>query len=141
MNNKPILATGIMSELLKVHQRTLRIYDEEKLLVPIRTSKNRRLYSQNDIEKAKLILYLTRNLALNLAGVKIILGILKEAKIKPENYINLINKISIQNNFDEQKNILKYSKRGRKAKKYHKHKMSYMSCELSINSKLSDFKV
>ena len=117
MKNKPLYPISVLSELLNVHQRTLRIYDEQEVLVASRTLKNRRLYSQNDIEKAKLILYLTRNLALNLAGVKIILGILKEAKIKPENYINLINKISIQNNFDEQKNILKYSKRGRKAKK------------------------
>lgn len=116
MNNKPLYPISVLSNLLDVHQRTLRIYDDEKLLVPSRTPKNRRLYSENDIEKAKLILHLTRNLALNLAGVKTILGILKETKVKPKNYMELINKISIENNFNEQENILKCAKRGRKAK-------------------------
>lgn len=116
MNNKPLYPISVLSNLLEVHQRTLRIYDDEKLLVPSRTLKNRRLYSKNDIEKAKLILHLTRNLALNLAGVKTILGILKETKVKPKNYMELINKISIENNFNEHENIKKYAKRGRKAK-------------------------
>ena len=96
MNDKPIYLISVLSELLNVHQRTLRIYEEHNLLTPSRSSKNRRLYSQNDIEKAKLILYLTRNLALNLTGVKTVLGILEEQKIKPEKYIDLINKISIK---------------------------------------------
>ena len=85
-------------------------------MCPSRTIKNRRLYSQNDIEKAKLILYLTRNLAMNLTGVKVILGISKELKVKYNEYINLIRKISIKNKINEQENILKTSKRGRKSK-------------------------
>ena len=116
MNNKPLYPISVLSDLLDVHQRTLRIYEEQNLLVPSRSSKNRRLYSQNDIEKAKLILYLTRNLALNLAGVKVVLGVLKELKVKPEKYIDLINRVSKENNFNEQENILKSLKRGRKAK-------------------------
>lgn len=117
MNNKPIYPISVLSELLNVHQRTLRIYEQQKLLTPSRTLKNRRLYNQDDIEKLKLILHLTRNLALNLAGVKTILGILKETKVKPKNYMNLISKVSIQNNFNEQENILKTTRRGRPKKK------------------------
>ena len=117
MTHKPLYPISVLSNLLEIHQRTLRIYEAQKLLTPTRNSKNRRLYSQNDIEKAKLILYLTRNLALNLAGVKTILGILKEMKIKPEKYMELINKVSKENNFDEQENILKNAKRGRKSAK------------------------
>lgn len=117
MKNKPLYPISVLSELLNIHQRTLRIYDSEKLLVPSRTSKNRRLYSENDIEKAKLILYLTRNLALNLAGVKTIFGILKELNIEPKKYINLINKVSIQNNINETANIEKTTKKGRKKNK------------------------
>ncbi len=116
MNNKPLYPISVLSELLKVHQRTLRIYDKQKLLVPSRNVKNRRLYSQNDIEKAKLILYLTRNLALNLAGVKTILGLFDELNINPKIYLKLVEKISIKNNFNEQENIIKSSKRGRKTK-------------------------
>ena len=114
MNNKSIIPIGAISELLNVHERTLRIYDKEGLLIPKRNKKNRRMYSQNDLEKANLILYLTRNLALNLAGVKTIFGLFEELKIKPDEYIELINKVSKKNNFNEKANLHKTSKRGRK---------------------------
>ena len=58
--NAPIFSISIISEILHVHQRTLRIYDEEGLLVPQRTEKNRRLYSMEDVERGKFIQYLTR---------------------------------------------------------------------------------
>ena len=116
MNNKPILAIGIMSELLEVHQRTLRIYDKEGLLCPNRNIKNRRMYSYNDLEKGKLILFLTRNLAMNLSGVKAILGLFDELKVEAKDYMFLIKKISLKNNINENENILKTSKRGRKPK-------------------------
>jgi len=114
--SKLLLPIGIAAQLLKVHQRTLRIYDEEKILTPQRSGKNRRLYSYNDIEKGKLILYLTRNLALNLLGVKTVLGIFDEFNIAPSNYLSLIKKISDKININENENILKTSKRGRKPK-------------------------
>lgn len=41
----PILSISVLSSLLDVHQRTLRIYDKEGILCPLRTDKNRRLYS------------------------------------------------------------------------------------------------
>ena len=114
MKSKPLLTIGTVAQLLNVHQRTLRIYEKEGLLFPARNSKNRRLYSYNDLEKVKLILYLTRNLALNLAGVKTIFGLFEELKIKPDEYIELINKVSKKNNFNEKANLHKTSKRGRK---------------------------
>ena len=72
-----ILPIGSVAQSLGVHQRTLRIYDQEGILSPQRSAKNRRYYSFDDFEKAKLILFLTRNLALNLSGVKIILAMLE----------------------------------------------------------------
>lgn len=116
MHNKPLYAIGIMSELLEVHQRTLRIYDEKGLLCPKRNIKNRRLYSQNDIEKAKLILYLTRNLAMNLSGVRTILRMLNKLNVKESEYMPLIKETSVENNIDENENILKTKRRGRKPK-------------------------
>ena len=115
MNNKPILTIGTISELLQVHQRTLRIYDFEGILSPSRTTKNRRMYSNNDLEKAKLILYLTRNLALNLSGVKTVLSLFEELNVEPKNYMELIKKISIKNNVNEQENIIKAENKGRKS--------------------------
>ena len=110
----PVLSIGVMADILQVHQRTLRIYDAEGILSPSRTTKNRRLYSQYDLEKAKLILYLTRNLALNLSGVKAILGLFEELNVEPKNYMELIKKISIKNNVNEKENIAKAENKGRK---------------------------
>ena len=76
----PIFSISIISEILHVHQRTLRIYDEEGLLVPKRTEKNRRLYSMEDVERGKFIQYLTRELGMNLTGVKIIFHLFTSLK-------------------------------------------------------------
>ena len=95
MNNKPLYTISTIAELLEVHQRTLRIYDEKGLLCPTRTEKNRRMYGNNDLEKGKLILYLTRNLAMNLSGVKTILRILNKLKVKEKEYMSLIKETSV----------------------------------------------
>ena len=114
MYNEPILSTGILSELLKVHQRTLQIWDNEKILQPARSKNNRRLYSQKDLEKAKLIQYLTQNLALNLTGVKVVLELLQKLNIELNESIPFLEKIAFKNNINEIENISKTSKRGRK---------------------------
>lgn len=114
-----ILPISSIASALNVHQRTLRIYDNEGILSPKRTDKNRRNYSLDDLEKAKLILFLTRNLALNLAGVKIIFAMLEKNKVKPADYLSYIEKIAKEAGIDTKKqenNIEKTSKRGRKPK-------------------------
>ncbi len=57
-----------------VHQQTLRMYEREGLLKPSRSDGNVRLYSDEDIERLELILNLTRDMGVNLAGVEIILN-------------------------------------------------------------------
>ena len=112
MQKDSIISISVMAQLLNIHQRTLRIYDTEKLLSPMRTNKNRRLYSLNDLEKGKLILYLTRNLALNLNGVKLILKIIENYKIS----FDEIKQIVLDTRINEEENIIKTNRRGRKAK-------------------------
>ncbi|MBR2068496.1 MAG: MerR family transcriptional regulator [Candidatus Gastranaerophilales bacterium] len=112
-SQNPLVPIGQLAEFLKIHPRTLRIYEDEKILIPKRSCGNRRLYSIADIEKAKLILFLTRNLALNLSGVKVILEIFKKINIVPENYLNFINEIAKSANIKQDENILKTSRRGR----------------------------
>ena len=114
-----ILPISSIASALNVHQRTLRIYDTEGILCPKRTEKNRRNYSLDDLEKAKLILFLTRNLALNLMGVKIILTILEKNNVKPCDYMTYIESIAKDTGIDlkaQENNIQKTSKRGRKPK-------------------------
>jgi MerR family transcriptional regulator/heat shock protein HspR len=57
-----------------IHQQTLRLYEREGLLKPSRTEGNIRLYTDADVERLELILGLTRDLGVNLAGVEIILN-------------------------------------------------------------------
>ncbi len=58
----------------EVHQQTLRLYEREGLLKPSRSDGNVRLYTETDIERLELILGLTRDLGVNLAGVEVILN-------------------------------------------------------------------
>jgi MerR family transcriptional regulator, heat shock protein HspR len=57
-----------------IHQQTLRMYEREGLLKPSRSDGNMRLYTEEDLERLELILGLTRDLGVNLAGVEVILN-------------------------------------------------------------------
>ena len=57
-----------------VHPQTLRLYERQGLLKPSRSEGNTRLYTEEDLERLELILNLTRELGVNLAGVEIILN-------------------------------------------------------------------
>jgi MerR family transcriptional regulator, heat shock protein HspR len=57
-----------------IHQQTLRLYEREGLLTPSRSNGNVRLYGEEDLERLEVILKLTRDLGVNLAGVEIILN-------------------------------------------------------------------
>lgn len=116
---KPMFPISVVADILKVHQRTLRIYDDEQLLVPSRSAKNRRLYSLNDIERGKFIQYLTRELGINLAGIKIIFHLLTQQKVPTAQYMDHISEVAKNLNIStemQEENRLKLSKRGRKAK-------------------------
>lgn len=113
----PILPIGAIAQSLDVHQRTLRIWDKEGILSPKRTEKNRRYYSFDDLEKGKAILFLTRNLALNIAGVKIVLALIDDNKIKPNEYFTFLKQLAKNAKISaktQEDNIVKASKKGRK---------------------------
>lgn len=117
---KPMFPISVVADILKVHQRTLRIYDDESILVPNRSPKNRRLYSFNDIERGKFIQYLTRELGINLAGIKIIFHLLVQQKIDPSKYLEHIGEVAKELNISpeiQEENRIKLSRRGRKSSK------------------------
>ncbi len=70
---EPVYMIGAVSRMFNIHPQTLRLYEREGLLTPSRTEGKTRLYSQEDIEKLEFILFLTRELGVNLAGVDAIL--------------------------------------------------------------------
>jgi MerR family transcriptional regulator/heat shock protein HspR len=69
---------SVVSEILGIHPQTLRIYEREGFIKPKRSGGNTRLYSEEDVEKLEMILRLTRELGVNLAGVEVILSMRKK---------------------------------------------------------------
>jgi MerR family transcriptional regulator/heat shock protein HspR len=63
-----------VAEQFEIHPQTLRLYEREGLLKPSRSEGNTRLYTDTDLERLEVILSLTRDLGVNLAGVEIILN-------------------------------------------------------------------
>ena len=63
-----------VAEQYDIHPQTLRLYEREGLLKPSRSVGNTRLYEDSDLERLEVILSLTRDLGVNLAGVEIILN-------------------------------------------------------------------
>ncbi len=63
-----------VAEQYQIHPQTLRLYEREGLLKPSRSEGNTRLYTQEDLERLEVILKLTRDFGVNLAGVEIILN-------------------------------------------------------------------
>ena len=68
-----VFRIGAIAERFGIHPQTLRLYEREGLLRPVRTEGNTRLYDASTIERLEIILTLTRDLGVNLAGVEVIL--------------------------------------------------------------------
>jgi len=71
--DEPVYLISVVANMLEIHPQTLRQYEREGLVEPSRTQGRMRLYSQRDIDRMKLILRLTRQMGVNLAGVDIVL--------------------------------------------------------------------
>jgi len=75
--DKPIYTISVASEILQTHPRTLMMYEHLGLVVPKRTSTNRRRFSQRDIRKLQAIQTLTRQHGVNLNGARYVLRLLR----------------------------------------------------------------
>jgi MerR family transcriptional regulator, heat shock protein HspR len=72
--SKAAYMISAVAEQYSIHPQTLRLYEREGLLAPSRSEGNTRLYTAEDLERLEVILKLTRDLGVNLAGVEIILN-------------------------------------------------------------------
>jgi MerR family transcriptional regulator/heat shock protein HspR len=63
---------SVAASIVRVHPRTLRIYEDEGLVCPARTPTNIRLYSEHDLRRVLWIRHLTQHLGVNLAGVRVL---------------------------------------------------------------------
>ena len=83
-----------VAEMYEIHPQTLRLYEREGLLKPSRTEGNTRLYTDEDLERLEVILKLTRDLGVNLAGVEIILNMrekMAEMQHQIEQFVSSLN--------------------------------------------------
>jgi len=71
--DEPVYLISIVASMLNIHPQTLRQYERDGLIKPSRTQGRMRLYSQRDIDRMKMILRLSRELGVNIAGIDIIL--------------------------------------------------------------------
>jgi len=80
-----------VAEQFEIHPQTLRLYEREGLLKPSRSEGNTRLYTETDLERLEIILSLTRDLRVNLAGVEIILNMREKMDAMQQEFERFFN--------------------------------------------------
>ena len=91
--DEPVYLISIVAKILEIHPQTLRQYERENLVCPSRSNGRIRLYSQRDIDRIKLILRLTRELGVNLAGVDIILRLKENVDEMEQDILDLRHEV------------------------------------------------
>jgi len=84
-----------VAEQYEIHPQTLRLYEREGLLKPSRSEGNTRLYTAEDLDRLEVILHLTRELGVNLAGVEIVLNMrekMAEMQAQIEEFVATLNR-------------------------------------------------
>ena len=100
-----------VSQKYNIHPQTLRLYEREGLIKPVRTAGNTRLYGLDEIRKLEMILALTRDLGVNLAGVEVILNVQRalhdaqEAIERAEDHFDEMMKVIRQSVLDKRHGI------------------------------------
>ena len=90
-----------VAEQYAIHPQTLRLYEREGLLKPSRSEGNTRLYTGEDLERLEVILHLTRDLGVNLAGVEIILNMrekMGQMQVQIQEFIATLNSEFVSRN-------------------------------------------
>jgi len=90
---KAAFMISAVAETYGIHPQTLRLYEREGLLKPSRTEGNTRLYTERDLERLELILNLTRDMGVNLAGVEVVLNMrekMEEMRHQMEEFVTLV---------------------------------------------------
>ena len=86
----PLLTISVAADLLKLHPRTLMLYERAGFITPHRTGTNRRMFSFKDLDHLQFIKYLTRISGINLQGVKFMLEALSLAEKEGVNLKKLL---------------------------------------------------
>lgn len=109
----PRRKTGYMisavAETYQIHPQTLRLYERLGLLQPSRSEGNTRLFTNEDLDRLEVILTLTRELGVNLAGVEVILNMrekMEKLQLQVDEMIAFVRENVSKNMAGEMRNSL-----------------------------------
>jgi MerR family transcriptional regulator/heat shock protein HspR len=91
MPDRPRYMISVAADLVGMHPQTLRIYENKGLVRPQRTPGGTRLYSEDDIDRLRIIQRLTTEVGLNLAGVELVLRLEDELR-RSQRQIDLLQR-------------------------------------------------
>ena len=94
--SKAAYMISAVAEQYQVHPQTLRLYEREGLLKPSRSEGNTRHYTDEDLERLEVILKLTRDLGVNLAGVEIILNMREKMEAMQRQIEQFIKELNME---------------------------------------------
>lgn len=89
-----LLPMASIETALKINSRILLSYEKEGILNPRKKDDESRYYSLDDLERARITRFLTKNNTMKLEGVRILLSVLEKTNIKPEDYSDCIQDIA-----------------------------------------------
>lgn len=92
--SKAAYMISAVAEQYQIHPQTLRLYEREGLLAPSRSDGNTRLYTDEDLERLEVILKLTRDLGVNLAGVEIILNMREKMEAMQRQIVDFVSTLN-----------------------------------------------
>jgi MerR family transcriptional regulator, heat shock protein HspR len=93
--NKAAYMISAVAQSYGIHPQTLRLYEREGLLKPSRTEGNTRLYTEQDIERLEVILSLTRDMGVNLAGVEVVLNMrekMEQMQVEMRQFVDMVQR-------------------------------------------------
>ena len=85
-----------VAEQYEIHPQTLRMYEREGLLKPSRSEGNTRHYTDEDLERLEVILKLTRDFGVNLAGVAIILDMREKMSAMQQHFEQFVTQLNVE---------------------------------------------
>lgn len=84
ITNKDVLfPIGVVARMYKISVATLRLYEQEGLIIPQKTIGRHRQYSTNDLKRLECIRRLIEEKGLNIAGIRMMLSAIPCWEIKP----------------------------------------------------------
>jgi transcriptional regulator, MerR family len=104
---------GVVAEMYNIHPQTLRLYEKEGLIKPYRSKGRTRYYTEEDLKRLELVLTLSRELGVNLAGIEIILRMkeqMEEMERQIQKLLEIIQKSLREEESEEVKAIVLSSK-------------------------------